>query len=198
MTEDDAILAALPLVPSLGWSRRALPEEARDLFRGPADMIAAFCDLSDRRMEDAAADLDEPRLSRRVKAVIRLRLEQNRPHKETIRRAVGILALPGNAAKAARTTARTVDAIWRAAGDEATGLSWYTKRGILAGVWTSTLLFWLRDDSEDDADTDTTAGDDPEAEREAAIPVFPPAPSNLGSGTRKSGTGREDLAATSG
>lgn len=154
MTEDEAILAALPLIPSLGWTRRALPAEARDLFPGGGvRMIEAFCDLSDRRMEDAAALLDEPRLSRRVKAAIRLRLAQNRPHKDAIRRAVGVLALPGNSGKAARMTARTVDAIWRAAGDDAAGLSWYTKRAILAGVWTSTLLFWLRDVSEDDADT---------------------------------------------
>jgi ubiquinone biosynthesis protein COQ9 len=50
-------------------------------------------------------------------------------------------------------TARTVDATWHAAGDRSADFSWYTKRAILAAVYTSTLLYWLRDYSEDDADT---------------------------------------------
>jgi ubiquinone biosynthesis protein COQ9 len=41
-----------------------------------------------------------------------------------------------------------VDSIWFAAGDTAADFSWYTKRAILAGVYSSTLLFWLRDISE--------------------------------------------------
>jgi ubiquinone biosynthesis protein COQ9 len=50
-------------------------------------------------------------------------------------------------------TARTVDAIWHAAGDRSTDFSWYSKRAILAAVWGATLLYWLRDISEDDAAT---------------------------------------------
>ena len=50
-------------------------------------------------------------------------------------------------------TSRSVDAIWHAAGDRSADFSWYTKRAILAAVWTSTLLYWLRDTSEDDAAT---------------------------------------------
>jgi ubiquinone biosynthesis protein COQ9 len=50
-------------------------------------------------------------------------------------------------------TARTVDAIWHAAGDRSTDFSWYTKRAILGAVWAATLLYWLRDTSEDDAAT---------------------------------------------
>ena len=70
-----------------------------------------------------------------------------------VRRAVAVLALPRHALLAGRCTARTVDAIWHAAGDRAADFSWYTKRAILAGVYGATLLFWLRDASEDDAAT---------------------------------------------
>jgi ubiquinone biosynthesis protein COQ9 len=38
--------------------------------------------------------------------------------------------------------------MWRAAGDRSHDYNYYTKRGLLAGVWTSTLLFWLNDRSE--------------------------------------------------
>jgi ubiquinone biosynthesis protein COQ9 len=43
---------------------------------------------------------------------------------------------------------RTVDAIWQVAGDTATDWNFYTKRLLLAGVYGSTLLFWLDDKSE--------------------------------------------------
>jgi len=161
---DAAILAMLPHVPFDGWTKRAvraglldagLPaEDAEHLFPlGAVDMIETFCDLADRRMEEAAADLPQTRLTARVRALIALRLEQNRPHKEAIRRALAVLALPHNAGAAAGCTARTVDAIWHTAGDRSADFSWYTKRAILTAVYGATLLYWLRDSSDDDADT---------------------------------------------
>ncbi len=162
---DAAIAAMLPHVPFDGWTRRSLrmgladigasPDDAELLFPGgTADMIEAFCDWADRRMETVAATLDPAlRLHQRVRAVIALRLEQNRPHKEAIRRALALLALPRNARLAAACTARTVDAIWHAAGDQSADFSWYTKRAILAAVYGATVLFWLRDAGEDDAAT---------------------------------------------
>ena len=163
---DATIDALLPHVPFDGWTRIALsralaatgqhPDDALLLFPGgAADMIETFCDLADRRMlEDATAlDLAVMRLPERVRAVIALRLARNRPHKEAIRRALGVLALPTNAPIAAACTARTVDAIWHAVGDNAADFSWYTKRASLAAIYAATLLFWLHDPSEDNAAT---------------------------------------------
>src|SRR5689334_23182113 len=121
---DAAIEALLPNVPFDGWTRTALRHAAgpdADLLfpRGAAEMIEAYCDWADRRKENAASSLNlaEQRLPARVRALIALRLEQNRPYREAIRRALAVLALPRNAPVAARCTARTVDAIWHAAGD---------------------------------------------------------------------------------
>jgi ubiquinone biosynthesis protein COQ9 len=58
-----------------------------------------------------------------------------------------------HARQAAGCTARTVDAIWRAAGDRSADFSWYTKRAILTAIYGATLLFWLRDSSDADAAT---------------------------------------------
>ena len=44
-----------------------------------------------------------------------------------------------HAALGAKLVYRTVDAMWRAAGDTSTDFNFYTKRGILAGVYGSTL-----------------------------------------------------------
>ena len=52
-----------------------------------------------------------------------------------------------------RTAARSVDTIWHLAGDRSADWSWYSKRAILAGVYSTTLLYWLRDDSEDNEDS---------------------------------------------
>ena len=163
---DAAITAMLPHVSFDGWTQRALRHGLADIGApiddadlrfpgGPVDMVACFCDLADRRMEQAAAerDMTDMRLPQRVRAVIALRLEQNHAHKEAIRRALAVLALRGRASAAAACTARTVDAIWHAAGDTSADFSWYTKRAILASVYTSTLLFWLRDSSEAGAAT---------------------------------------------
>jgi ubiquinone biosynthesis protein COQ9 len=163
---DAAIAAMLPHVPFDGWTLRALRmglldigvpvDEAELLFpSGAADMIEAFCDWADRGMEAEAATLDlaAKRVPERVRAVIALRLARNRPYKEAIRHALALLALPSHARLAAACTARTVDAIWHAAGDRSADLSWYTKRAILTVVYGATLLYWLRDSGEDDTAT---------------------------------------------
>ena len=157
---DAAIAAMLPLVPLTGWTVRTLIDAAgpdADLLfsADPGELVEAYIDWADREMEREAAliGLETLRLSERVRAVIALRLHQARPHREAVRRGMGVLALPGNAGIAARTAARTVDSIWHAAGDTAADFSWYTKRAILLGVYGTTLLYWLRDDSESDERT---------------------------------------------
>jgi ubiquinone biosynthesis protein COQ9 len=160
---DEVIRALLPQVAFDGWTlksvRQALvslgrhPDDAPLLFPGgTAEMIAAYCELADERMTDGA-DMAGLRVPARVKALIARRFAQNREYKEAIRRALAWLALPANAPVAVKTVAATVDAIWHAAGDTSADFSWYTKRGILAGVYSSTLLYWLRDASEDDEAT---------------------------------------------
>ncbi len=56
-------------------------------------------------------------------------------------------------ALAAKLMYRSVDAMWRAVGDSSTDFNFYTKRGILAGVYGATLLRWFNDSSEDETVT---------------------------------------------
>ncbi|HQU01060.1 MAG TPA: COQ9 family protein [Acetobacteraceae bacterium] len=163
---DDLIDALVPLVPLQGWTMSSLRQALADLGHDPADaplifpggaaeMIEYWSSLTDRRMSEAAiaADLAAYRTPGRVRAIISLRLELLRDHKTAASRALAILALPDTAALAARLTARTVDEIWHAAGDKSADFAWYTKRALLAGVYGSTLLYWLRDSSFDDEPT---------------------------------------------
>ena len=164
--ERDAALDAMLARPAQGWTLAALAASLPDigvdshaaamLFPGgTADLIAAYIDLADRRMADAAGllDLADMRVPARIRALIATRLEQAAPHKDHVRRATAALAMPCHAGLAAACTARSVDAIWHAAGDRSAAFNWYTKRATLAGVYAATLLFWLRDTSADHSDT---------------------------------------------
>ena len=149
IARDAAIHALLPLVPQSGWTLAAVRQAAggnADLLfpGGPAELVEAYIDLADREMAQTAAPLlAEQKLSRRVRTLIATRLEQAEPHRVAVRRAAAVLARPGHGLLAARCTARTVDAIWAAAGDTSADFSWYTKRAILAGVYSATLFYWM-------------------------------------------------------
>lgn len=163
----DAILAAaLPHVPFDGWTRAAAIHGAEDIgldataarraFPGGArDMIPWHSRMADRRMMDALAKMDLPsmRVRDRVTTAVIVRLDQNAADREVVRKALAYLALPQNAGLAAHSLYRTVDDMWFAAGDTATDWNFYSKRALLAGVYSSTLLVWLNDKSEDFADT---------------------------------------------
>ena len=157
---------ALAHVPFDGWSEKALMAGAEDAGYDPAMALDAFpggvpdaldcaADRADAAMLEAleTKGLDKMRVRDRVATAVRARLELSAPHREAIQRALAVLALPHNLPLAAKTLWRTVDAIWYAAGDQATDFNYYTKRGLLAGVYSATLLYWLNDHSPDHADT---------------------------------------------
>ena len=80
--------------------------------------------------------------------MIWFRLETTGPAREAVRSALSILAMPQNVPLALRTGWRSADAMWRLAGDTATDFNHYSKRLILSGVYTATLLAWLDDQTE--------------------------------------------------
>lgn len=163
---DAAVEAARAHVPLDGWSRRSLragladaghdPRDLDLLFPGgPVEAIEVWCDLADRRMAGALAaeDLAGMKIRAKVARAVMARLGAVSGHKDAVGRALALLALPQNAPAGARTAFRTVDTIWRAMGDRSSDFSWYTKRASLGAVYGATLLYWLNDDSEDDART---------------------------------------------
>ena len=160
-TRDKLLAAALAHVPFDGWTGRALRAGAADLWLdaalaanafpgGPAELLEAFSAEIDRRMlaELEARDLQAMKHRHRIGAAVRARLELLAQHREAVRRGLSFLALPRHAALGAKCLYRSVDAIWHAAGDTSTDYNFYTKRLLLAGVYSATLLFWLNDESE--------------------------------------------------
>jgi ubiquinone biosynthesis protein COQ9 len=96
----------------------------------------------------AGHDIEALPVRDRVALAVRLRLEALAPWREAVRRTLSLLALPPNLPLGARCLYRTVDAIWRAIGDRSVDFNFYTKRALLAAVLSSTVLYWLDDDSD--------------------------------------------------
>ena len=161
---DRLLEAALVHVPFDGWSRRSLfagaadlglePGVARRLFpRAGDDMLVHLERWADREMLARIGPLDDLRVRERIARLVRTRLEVLGPHREAMRRATAARLLPSNGLAACGSVWRTVDLMWSAAGDDARDASYYTKRSLLAAVWTSTFLYWLEDRSEGCAET---------------------------------------------
>ncbi len=122
---------------------------------GPVDMIDAwFADIDVAMLESVPPErLSAMKIRARIAALVEARLQATAADRESLRRALAILALPQNLTKAGRLGWRTVDTIWRAAGDVATDYNHYTKRTILLGVYAATVTVFLDDDSEGFAET---------------------------------------------
>ncbi|MBX6321776.1 MAG: COQ9 family protein [Rhodospirillaceae bacterium] len=158
--------AVLQEVPFEGWTTAALiaggralglsPAEAANLFPGGmAEVLEVWHAAADEGMVAAleATDLTGLRLHERVALAVRLRLEQQAGRREAVRAALAFLANPLHAPLAMRCGYATVDAIWRAVGDRSTDLSFYTKRAMLAALYSATVLYWLNDRSPGSAET---------------------------------------------
>jgi len=170
MTLDElraALATRLPAEAAFdGWSDAAVAAAAQGLGvpadrarlafpDGPVQMIDSWFAAIDHAMERSLPPerLAAMRVRDRITALVLARIEAAAPHREALRRALAILAMPRNATTAARLTWRAADAMWRLAGDDAAGFAHYSKRLTLAGVYGSTLLVFLDDESEDHADT---------------------------------------------
>ncbi|HJT43047.1 MAG TPA: COQ9 family protein [Rhizomicrobium sp.] len=128
---------------------------ARLFEDGPVSLIEFYSADADAQMEKRLAEMDlkAMKIRERIAAAVQARLAILKPHKEAARRAAALLSLPMHAALGAKLMYRTVDAMWRAAGDTSTDFNFYTKRGILAGVYGSTAMRWFNDTSPDETPT---------------------------------------------
>lgn len=169
-TLDELRLALAPAIARAavfdGWSEEALaqaaaaegvdPAVARLAFPdGAMDMIAACAEATDERMRRSFADgrLGNLKVRQRIRTLVLFRLDALAGQEEALRRAAAIQAMPRNLVRAFRIGWRSADVMWRLAGDTATDYNHYTKRALLAGIYTATLGVFIDDRSEGKADT---------------------------------------------
>ena len=175
MVEDDFTLDELRVVlaPEIaraavfdGWSDAALEQAAalagadaavaRLAFSGGAmDMIAGWIASTDAKMEAAFADehLNSMKVRDRIRTLLLFRLDAIAGQEEALRSALAIQAMPQNLPRTARLGWNSADLMWRLAGDTATDYNHYTKRALLAGIYSATLAVFIDDKSEGKAET---------------------------------------------
>ncbi|MBB5516707.1 ubiquinone biosynthesis protein COQ9 [Rubricella aquisinus] len=152
--------AALIHVVFDGWSDATLraaisdsgvePGLARIVFpRGGVDMALAFHYQGDARLRDDLAQgaLEDMGMTAKITHAVRRRLELVEGDKEAVRRGASLFALPIHAGDGTKALWHTADTIWSALGDTSTDYNWYTKRATLSAVYSSTVLYWLGDES---------------------------------------------------
>jgi ubiquinone biosynthesis protein COQ9 len=127
-----------------GQARLAMP-------KGQAGLIDVYIQGVDRALDEhfTAERLAGLKIREKIRQLVWRRLEIMGPAREAVRRALAILAMPQNVPLAMRISWRSVDQMWRIAGDTSTDFNHYTKRMTLGAVYASTLLVWLDDKSDE-------------------------------------------------
>lgn len=144
-----------------GWTQKAVDAAADQLGIDRAQARLAFpkrqaemVDAYIRGVDAAMAAKFRPevvaamKIRDRIRSLVWFRLETMAPAREAVRTGLSILAMPRNVGQVATIAWRSADLMWRIAGDTATDYNHYSKRLILSGVYGSTLLAWLDDQSE--------------------------------------------------
>lgn len=160
------LLAALPDVAFDGWHAGLLESAARRaginediaeaLFpngaRGLALYLSTWAD-EEMRQRLAREKMDDLRVRDRVARGVEIRLDIIAPWKQAVSTGLCYLGTPPGGLLLPTQVWRSADIIWQAAGDTATDYNRYTKRLLLSGVLSATILFWLGDDSPQHQDT---------------------------------------------
>ncbi len=158
---------ALPNIPYDGWNIHVLRRSARAsgldeayaeiaFPNGVEDAVKLFLARIDARMEALykAREADLKGVGGKIKGALLCRFEAMDEHREVIRKTVQYLSNPLHAPFSLSVSYQTVDKIWHMIGDKTSDSNFYTKRMTLAGVYNTTLLYWLQDDSENYHETE--------------------------------------------
>ena len=154
------MMKMLDQVPNLGWTWNAFHEgaktakkaknsnkkELQDLFDNKiSTIITTFNDKLDEDMYVIfnAENNKNLGVTQTVKALVLSRLRASENYKGIIKTSLFFMAQPGNAYDALNQLMKTSNKIWEIAGDTSRGRNFYSKRLILAGVYSSTLAYWL-------------------------------------------------------
>ena len=126
--------------------------ELKNFFENDlVNTIKAFNDYLDDKMEDSFSKTkkNKQRTPEKIKSLILNRIFASLDFKDGIVSSLGFMSLPQNSKPSLKMLYNTCDRIWRVSGDQSTDFSFYTKRLILSGVYSSTLMYWIQDDTGD-------------------------------------------------
>ena len=160
------LYSLLDKVSKNGWSDDILSlcsgdsvlssDEVRVFFpHGRIDLLKFWFSLSDSLMLKDLKDIEieSLKIRERIKIIIKKRLQRWVLYRSAIKKTIPLLLQPSYNQYIIFSLGVTLDLMWRVAGDKSVDFNYYTKRGLLFGVYSSTLIFWLDDSSEDFIET---------------------------------------------
>lgn len=151
---------ALLHVPFEGWSTKLLERAATEigldasygwrLFpKGCLEAVSLWNQVLNEKMLAILPLSEGMRVRDRVTLGVKTRISLLIPHREAARKTTFYMSRPAHIAEATRLLYQIVNEIWYYAGDISTDYNFYTKRALLAWVYSATYVYWLRDTSDE-------------------------------------------------
>jgi ubiquinone biosynthesis protein COQ9 len=116
---------------------------------GVEDLTKYFHQAMNNEMEEAFINNPYNKAHEKVIHLIELKFALYNKYKEAVCCLVKYNLKPQNILLAKSMLWETCNKIWYLAGDKSTDHNYYTKRGLLAAVYSSSLVYFLNDNSED-------------------------------------------------
>ncbi len=155
------LLLAVAEVPFSGWTEELLQviEQKMELDSGYSmilfeggikDLIVFYEKTQDQAMlDDLAKHKEELRVREKVALGVKTRITfRSKTNKAVLSKLMKFYSNPLNVSLGIKNMWDTVDKIWYYAGDQSTDYNYYTKRLLLSAVYSSTLIYYLSDKSE--------------------------------------------------
>tara|TARA_B110000014_G_C20071736_1_gene558999 strand:+ start:308 stop:961 length:654 start_codon:yes stop_codon:yes gene_type:complete len=153
---------AKKIIPFEGWNENIIKFvsnksnlsifEIEALFpNGYRDLLEFYLNNLDNEMikKVKSINLNNLRTHEKIYKIIMIRINNNIKEKELFRKTMFNLSMPFNAKIAISSVYKTVDNMWYLTNDRSYDFNYYTKRAILAFIYSSTIFFWINDDSND-------------------------------------------------
>lgn len=152
--------AAIALLPQCDLSPSLLEKSSENAGFSPLFYHTVFMDGMPEFIRYVHEQLDQEMIEsikdtplatlpirERIFCLVQARLVIMSKNKEAYRKLYYFTTQPSNFLSGTHYTWKTMDIIWRLAGDRSTDFNYYTKRSLLLAVYSSTFLYWLQDHS---------------------------------------------------
>lgn len=165
-TRKKILAETLKIVPFEGWSIATLEKASKAagfkgkmaelMFKnGVISVIDYYFASLDEQMKVNTLKHKSKSVTENVKRAILERIKLLSKHRALVTRTMAYMAMPQNSIYGMKFVWRTADVIWHdIVDDKSVDFNYYSKRTLLSGVYTSTIMFWVNDDSKDMVETE--------------------------------------------
>ncbi len=144
---------ALNMLPIYGWNAELIINVEdqigyHNIFATIKDLVAYHLEQNDLKMLKKLANAKEPEKIRdKIKLALLTKVTLN--DAAILKETVKFLTKPQNTNLAFKSLANSCDKIWIYAGDKSADFNYYTKRTLLAGIYSATIVYYIKNSEQD-------------------------------------------------